>query len=73
MPDWVTTLEAADLTGYHPEHLRELIREGKIVAEKKGAMWWVDRKSLLAYLKTAEKVTDKRHGPRSRRTRQAML
>jgi excisionase family DNA binding protein len=64
MADWITTQEAAELSGYHPERLRELIREGKIVAAKKGNAWWVDRKSVSAYLRKAKKLGGKR-GPKS--------
>ncbi len=39
--DWITTSEAAELSGYPAEHLREPIREGKIDAEKKGNAWWI--------------------------------
>lgn len=66
--DWISIAEAAELTGYHPERLRELVREGKIEASRKGPMFWVDRRSLLAYVRQSEKAskTDKRHGPRKR-------
>jgi len=63
--DWITPNEAAELSGYHPEHLRELIREKKISAIKKGYAWWVDQKSLGAYLKAAKKSRDGRRGPKS--------
>ncbi len=63
--DWITTTEAAELSGYHSEHLRELIREGKIKAQKFGIVWQISRKSLLAYVKAAEKSVDKRRGARS--------
>jgi excisionase family DNA binding protein len=62
--DWMTIPEGAKLFGYHPEHLRELIRDGKIAAVKKGNAWWVDRRSLTRYVKTAQKTDDKRHGPK---------
>ncbi len=65
MADWITTKEAADLSGYHPDSLRELIRDGKIYAEKKGNAWWVDRKSLLAYICNLRKRGKKR-GPKTR-------
>jgi len=64
MADWITTAEAAELSGYHPDHLRELIRDGQIAAVKKGNAWWVDSKSLLTYLKAAQKSEDKRRGPK---------
>lgn len=65
MPDeWITSTKAAELSGYHPERIRELIRDGKIEARKFGTLWQVSQSSLLAYLKTAEKSGDKRWGPK---------
>ena len=66
--DWITITEAVELSGYHPDHLRELIREGKIAATKKGNSWWVDKQALLAYLKAAKKSADKRRGPKIAKT-----
>lgn len=60
---WITTIEAAELSGYHPERIRELIRESKIAASKKGNAWWVDSNSLNAYLRAAAKSKDKRRRP----------
>lgn len=64
MTDWITTTEAAELSGYHPVYLRELIRKGEIAALKKGNAWWVDHKALLLYLKAATKSEDRRKGPK---------
>ncbi len=65
MPDdWITTTEAAGLSGYHPERVRELIRDGKIEARKFGTIWQVSQSSLLAYVKAAKKTDDKRWGPK---------
>jgi len=66
--DWISISEAAQLTGYFPEYLRKLIRQGKIKAERKGPMLWVDRRSLITYLRASEKAgkKDKRHGPKGR-------
>jgi excisionase family DNA binding protein len=66
MPDdWITTTEAAELSGYHPERIRELIRDGRIEARKFGTIWQVSQSSLLTYLKAAEKTDDKRWGPKN--------
>jgi excisionase family DNA binding protein len=62
--EWLTVQEAAKLTGYHAEHLRLLIREGKLAARKFGPVWAVDKSALLTYLKIAEKSSDRRHGPK---------
>ncbi len=65
MADWITTNEAAELSGYSPYHLRELIANGKIKAQKFGILWQVSRASLLAYMRQAEKMGEKR-GPKKR-------
>jgi excisionase family DNA binding protein len=62
---WLTVIEAAQISGYHPEHIRELLRDGKIKKTRKyGPLWQVDRASLLAYIKATEKLGKKR-GPKS--------
>ena len=63
MPEWITTAEAVKLSGYHAVYLRELIRIGKIKAQKFGPVWQIDRHSLIAFLKSAEKKGEKR-GPK---------
>ena len=63
--EWLTTAEAAELTGYHPEHLRELVREGKIDGRKFGIVWQISKQSLADYLEAAKLAGDKRRGPKS--------
>ncbi len=65
MTEWISVTEAANLSGYHPEHLRELIREGRVKARKVVTVWQIDRVSLLAYVRKAEKLGAKR-GPKKR-------
>lgn len=62
--EWITVQEAADLSGYHPEYLRLLIREGKLDARKFGSVWAINKKGLLSYRMIAEKSYDGRQGPR---------
>lgn len=61
--DWLTTTEAAEMAGYHPDHIRRLIRAGEITARKWGAAWMVDRHSLLEYLNRIE-TQGQRRGPK---------
>ncbi len=68
MADWITTTEAIGLTHYNLVYLRRLIRSGKVAAVKKGNAWWIDRKALLDYVKSAKKSKDRRRGPRVDRT-----
>ena len=50
LSDWLSTQEAAKMAGYHPDHIRRLIRKGDIQARKWGNAWMVNKESLLAYL-----------------------
>jgi hypothetical protein len=46
---WITTTDAKALTGYNAEHIRRLVRAGKIKAKKWGKEWMIEQNSLLAY------------------------
>ena len=63
--DWITTAEAAEVSGYNEEYIRRLIRKGKLPARRFGPMWQVSRSALLEYVRTAYDPQDKRRGPRS--------
>ena len=64
MPDWLSTEEAVELSGFHPEYIRRLAKAGKIGAEKKGRDWWIDRDKLKTYLETMEDLGPKKFDPR---------
>jgi excisionase family DNA binding protein len=64
--DWITTQQAAELSGYHPTYLRDLIRAGIIKARKFGPTWQIDRAAFLAYVSKAEKSEDKRRGAKKK-------
>ena len=51
---WLTTSEAANISGYHPDYVRKLLQSDKIVGRKWGQTWMVDRGSLSAYLETVK-------------------
>ena len=57
--EWLDVNEAAKLSGYHPEHIRRLVRQGAITAKKFSIVWMVSSNSLLAYMKSQEKVPPK--------------
>ena len=64
LEDWLTAQEAANLSGYHLEHIRRLIRAGELDARKWGKItWMVNRESLLAYMSEMEQEGRKR-GPK---------
>jgi excisionase family DNA binding protein len=57
--EWITTTEAAKVSGYHIEYVRRLARNGQIVAKKWGREWMVNRKSFQEYL-----ASEKKPGPK---------
>jgi hypothetical protein len=60
---WISVSDAAHVSGYHPEHLRKLLKAGKINGRKFATIWQVDTGSLLAYIHQVEKSGAKR-GPK---------
>ena len=60
--EWLTTAEAAELSGYHENYIRRVVRAGKVKAQKFGPTWQISRESLLEYLEVASKSSDKRWG-----------
>ncbi|NJM40122.1 MAG: helix-turn-helix domain-containing protein [Anaerolineae bacterium] len=64
MADWITTREAAEISGYNRVYLYELIQKHRIKAQRFGPVWQIDRQSLQTYLQQISKSVDKRHGAR---------
>jgi len=60
MADWLTITEASKETGYSPEHLRDLMRQGRIVGRKFATVWQVRRSSLSAYFREQKTRGEKR-------------
>jgi excisionase family DNA binding protein len=50
MADYLTTREAAELVGLRENYVRQLAREGRLVAVLKGRHYWIDRDSILDYV-----------------------
>jgi lysylphosphatidylglycerol synthetase-like protein (DUF2156 family) len=63
--DWITTQEAAELSGYHVNYLRRLIKRGDIEGRKVSIVVADNRQSLLDYMAQAEQSDDKRRGPKT--------
>lgn len=62
--EWLTTEQAAKLSGYHANHLRRLLRDGDINGRKWGQSWQISKQSLIEYLNKAKQSGDKRWGPK---------
>lgn len=63
--EWLTVAQAAEISGYHANYIRRLIREKKVTADKFATVWRVDRKSLTDYVRKVGKIGDRR-GPKKR-------
>lgn len=44
--NYLTSAEAAQSLGFSPDHVRKLILQGKIKAEKLGRNWIIEKKNL---------------------------
>ena len=62
---WITPAEAAELSGYHVNHLRRLVRLGHVRGRKVGPARLIERRSLLEYIAAAESSADGRRGPKN--------
>lgn len=60
MEEWLTTYEAARLSGYELDYIRKLMRANLIMGRKWGQSWQVNRRSLLQFLKERETLGKKR-------------
>ena len=61
--EWITTAEAAKLTGYSIQYLRRLVRQKKVKARKWANAWMVHRAALLDYQQQMEALGPDKHNP----------
>jgi len=61
--EWITTQEAAELTGYRVRYLRQLVNEGKLKAVKRSRAIFIDKDSLLAYADEMKRLGPSKHDP----------
>jgi hypothetical protein len=64
--DWIALKDAATLANYNPEHLRALIRQGRIKGRKVVIVWLVSKSSLERYIKEQSKQGERRGAKPSR-------
>ena len=61
--DWITTAEAAALTGYAVVHRRQLAQRGKIRAMKKGRDWLPSKKDVSTYAEKMRQLGTDKYDP----------
>ena len=63
LADYITSDEAAEISGYHVNYIRRIMRAGKIKGRKAGLVWLIERESLHAYMDLVESLGNRRFGP----------
>ena len=61
--EWITTQEAATLTGYSADYFRKAIRRGRLLGRKRGRDWFMDRAEVLAYAEEMQRLGPAKHNP----------
>jgi hypothetical protein len=59
----VTVSKAAESSSYTKQHIRYLIRQGKIKGERQVGIWLVDLASLQAYESEMDEIGTKKFDP----------
>jgi excisionase family DNA binding protein len=61
--EWITTQQAAALTGYSPSRFRQLAKRGVILARKFGRDWSLNKAAVLAYHQKMQQLGTSKHNP----------
>ena len=54
--DYISASRASEISGYNPDYVTQLAREGKILAHQSGNRWFVDRESLIEHKKEKDSL-----------------
>ena len=63
MAEFVSAAEAAESSIYTHEHLRTLVRKGKIKGRKTGGVWSIHLDDLKSYEKRMLELGPQKHSP----------
>jgi len=61
--EWLTTEDAARVSGYSQAYMRQLAQRGEVTAIKAGRDWLLERGALLEYKQRMEALGDNKHNP----------
>lgn len=61
--EMITVSEASKVSGYTPQHIRLLIRQGLITARRAGGIWLIEASSLRHYIGSNPKPGPKSDKP----------
>ena len=63
LDQWITTTEAAELTGYTPDYFRKAIKRERLTGKKRGRDWFLSKAEVLAYAERMQKLGASKHDP----------
>jgi excisionase family DNA binding protein len=63
LSDWITTKQAAELTGYATAYFRQLIQRGRLPAQKLGRDWFLKKEDVLAYAAEMKQLGSEKYNP----------
>lgn len=63
LEDWITTTEAAALTGYASAYIRQLVLRGTLTGQKRGRDWFILRADVEAYKARMDQLGPDKHNP----------
>ena len=61
--EWITTSEAAQLTGYTARYFRKALVGGRLRGVKRGRDWFLRREEVLAYAEEMRQLGPEKHDP----------
>ncbi len=61
--EWITTKEAAELTGYTARYFRMAIAKGRLRGIKRGRDWFLKRQEVLDYAEEMRRLGPQKHDP----------
>lgn len=61
--EWLTTKEAAELTGYTTSYIRKAIYRGRLTGKKLGRDWILKKDEVLAYAEKMKELGPSKHDP----------
>jgi len=61
--EWITTNEAAELTGYSSITMRQFAREGRLASMKRGRDWFLLKSAVLEYVQAMQQMGTDKHNP----------
>jgi len=65
--EWITSAEAAALTGYHRDAFPKAARRGSLRSTKRGNMLFYLRADILAYIQQMQALGPQKHTPKAYR------